>query len=76
MLLISSQPSDIELEKENGVYSQAINSTNLARRQSQEVRVPFGETNIEMTPIRAPIKLKKRESQIDPSVTISVKNVR
>ena len=46
LLLISSLSSDIELDKENGMYSQAVNSNNLVRRQSQEVRVPFGETNI------------------------------
>ena len=42
LLLMTTPQVDIEVDKENGFYSQALNSSNLARRQSVETRVPFG----------------------------------
>lgn len=41
LLLLSIPDSDKEAEKENGYFSQALNITNLKRRES-ETRAPFG----------------------------------
>lgn len=55
--------------------SQSINSRN-ALRQSQELRAPFGQCNFEINDCKGEIKLKKKQSKIDPTVAIKVKNVR
>lgn len=68
--LLAGEP---ELEKENGIYSEALNSRNRARL-SQQTRAPFGEVNVQ-TPAQVP-QLKRKSSAIDPSVVIKVKNIR
>lgn len=59
LLLLSFPQTDTELDKENGVYSQALNTQNRARR-SQEMRAPLGEVNFEISNETTTPKLKKR----------------
>ncbi len=73
--LLVALPTDAEQEKENGIFSKALNSRNQAR-QSQEVRAPLGEINFQINRVPPQTKLKKKESQIDPTVAIKTKNIR
>ena len=43
-MLLTMSITDVEQEKENGLFSQALNSSNQAR-QSQVLRPPLGEIN-------------------------------
>lgn len=45
LLLMSTPIADTEGEKENGLYSQALNRSNQARQSGQASRAPFGQVN-------------------------------
>lgn len=75
LALLAMPQTDEGLEKENGLFSQALNTQN-RMRQSQKYRAPFGEVNFETSDEVPAPKLKKKLSKIDPTVTIKVKNVR
>jgi hypothetical protein len=43
---------------------------------SQTLRAPFGELNVEVSCRTPKLRMKKKDSKIDPSVVVNVKNVR
>lgn len=75
LALLSMPQGEVEGDKENGIFSQALNTRNQAR-QSQEMRAPFGQIDIQDGDNTEKPKLKKRDSKIDPTVVIKVKSVR